>query len=137
MLKQRKGIRAYVNTWLIFGKHSPLWEAANQSSTPTLKQTFYYCAQNHSSVLCLMNALHIQYLCTLQVFARIIFIHSFCHLLYEGYRLFQIEFSKECQIVLPLVISSIPSFPEYHPVALYLLFLVSSSLISFPLCFFQ
>jgi len=44
---------------------------------------------------------------------------------------FHSEFFKECALVLSLSISSILSFLEGHPVAVYVFFLVFQSFISF------
>ena len=51
--------------------------------------------------------------------------------------LFQSEFSTECDLVLPLLISNALFFRYRHPVASYVSFLVFSSLLSFPLRFLQ
>ena len=61
------------------------------------------------------------------------FVHSFCSCLTTVHTLFQNEFSTECGLVLPLLISSIIFFPEGHLVAAYIFFLVFPSLLSF--CF--
>jgi hypothetical protein len=50
---------------------------------------------------------------------------------------FQSEFSTQYDLVLPLSISSNLSFPQGHPVAAYVFFLVFSSLLSFPLSIHQ
>jgi len=47
--------------------------------------------------------------------------------------LLQSEYSKKCDLVLPLLISSILSFPQGHPVAAYFFFLLSPSRLSFRL----
>ena len=47
--------------------------------------------------------------------------------------LLQVEYSKKCDIVLPLLISSILSFPQGHPVAAHVFFLLFPSLLSFRL----
>jgi Sec-independent protein secretion pathway component TatC len=54
---------------------------------------------------------------------------------HQVHSLFQSLFSTECDLVLPLSISSILLFPEGHPVAAYFFFLVFPSLISFTLSF--
>jgi len=66
-------------------------------------------------------------------------IHSFIHyvVLREFRSLFQREYSTECDLVLPLQISSILSFPSGHPVAAYVFFLVFLSLLSFLLSSIQ
>jgi hypothetical protein len=64
--------------------------------------------------------------------------HSSTHLLttqsvsVRFHSIFQSEFSTECDLVLPVSISSILSFPQGHSVAAYVFFLVLSSLLSFP-----
>jgi len=64
-------------------------------------------------------------------------IHAFIHccLSYDRSIVFQSQFSIECALVLLLPISRIHSFPEGHPVAAYIFFLVFLSLPSFPLFF--
>jgi len=57
--------------------------------------------------------------------------YSFILLSVLRQRLFQSEFSIECDLVLPLLISNILSFPEDHPVAAYVLFLVFHFYLSF------
>jgi hypothetical protein len=47
------------------------------------------------------------------------------------------EFSTQCDLVLPVSISTILSFPQGHPVAAYVFFLVFPSLLSFLLSFLQ
>ena len=49
---------------------------------------------------------------------------------------FQSDFITECNLVFPLSISSILSFPYDHPVAAYVSFLIFPSLLSFFLAFF-
>jgi len=58
--------------------------------------------------------------------------HSFIPLsaLRQLHRLFQSEFSNECDLVLPLSISSIVCLPYGQPVAAYVFFLVFPSVIS-------
>ena len=51
--------------------------------------------------------------------------------------IFQIEFSTEYDLVLPLSIYSILSFPQGLPVAAYVFFIVFTSLLPFPLSFRQ
>ena len=48
---------------------------------------------------------------------------------------FQSQFSAECDLVLPISISSIFSFPKCHPIAAYLFFFVFPSLLLSPFCF--
>ena len=67
----------------------------------------------------------------------ILFSHSFILLSVLRQRLFQSQFSTEGDLVLPLSVSSILSFPEDLPVAAYVFFLVFLSLLSFPLPFLQ
>ena len=55
----------------------------------------------------------------------------------QVHSLFQSKFSTECDLVLPLSIDGIFSFPQGHPVASYVFFLVFPSLLSFPICFPQ
>jgi len=55
----------------------------------------------------------------------------------QVHSLFQSQFSTQCDLVLPMSISSILSYPEVHPVAAYVFFLVVPSLISFHLSFLQ
>lgn len=43
---------------------------------------------------------------------------------------FRSDFFTECKLVLPLSISSILSFPEGHPIAAYVFFLIFPSLLS-------
>jgi hypothetical protein len=59
------------------------------------------------------------------------FIHSFIlqSVLRQVHGLFQSEFCTECDLVLPLSIYSVLSFPESHPVAAYIFFLVFPSLL--------
>ena len=51
----------------------------------------------------------------------------------ESHSNFQSQFYTQCDLVLPLSIYNIPSFPEGHPVAAYIFFIVFPSLVSFPL----
>lgn len=45
--------------------------------------------------------------------------------------LFQSEYSKKCDLVLPILISSILSFPQGHTVVAYVVFFLFPSLPSF------
>ena len=45
--------------------------------------------------------------------------------------LFQSEYSKKCDVVLPLLTSNILSFPQGHQVAAYVFFLLFPSLLPF------
>ena len=47
--------------------------------------------------------------------------------------LLQSEYAKKCDLVLPLLISSTLSFPQGHPVAAYVFFILFPSLLSFRL----
>jgi hypothetical protein len=63
---------------------------------------------------------------------------SYCSLVLRDVRsIFQSEFSTGRDIVLPLSISSIVSFPWGHPVAAYAFFLVFQSFLAFPITFLQ
>jgi hypothetical protein len=64
-------------------------------------------------------------------------IHSFIHccLSYDRSIVFRSQFSIECILVLLLPISRIPYFPEGHPKAAYIFFLIFPSLLFFPLFF--
>jgi hypothetical protein len=64
--------------------------------------------------------------CEKQIFIRLFMLQS---VLRQVHSLFQSEFSTECDLV---PISSIPSFPQGHLVAAYILFLVFPSLLSSP-----
>jgi len=67
------------------------------------------------------------------------FIHSFIlqPVLRKFHSLFQSQFSTQGDLERPLSISSPPSFPYDHLVAACIFFLVLTSLLSFPLPFFQ
>jgi hypothetical protein len=65
-------------------------------------------------------------------------VHSFCGLSYDrSIASSKTEFSTECDLVLPVSISSIFSFPKVHPVAAYVFFLVFPLLLSFLLSVLQ
>jgi len=49
----------------------------------------------------------------------------------QQHSLFQSEFSKECDLLFPVSISSIVYLPYGHPVAAYVFFLIFPSFISF------
>jgi hypothetical protein len=53
----------------------------------------------------------------------------------QAHSLFQSQFSTQCDLVLPMSIYSIISYPEVHPIAAYVFFLVLPSLLHFPLFF--
>jgi len=63
------------------------------------------------------------------------FIRSFSSLSYMS--ICSSKVSTECGLVLPFSISSILSFHESHPVAVYVFFLVFPLLLSFTLCCLQ
>jgi len=50
---------------------------------------------------------------------------------------FRSQSSTQCDLVLPLSIYSILSYPEVHPIAAYIFFLVFPSLLSLPLSSLQ
>jgi hypothetical protein len=66
-------------------------------------------------------------------------IHSYIllPLLRQGHRLFHSLFSTECDLVLSLSVSNILSFPQGHPAAAYIIFLVLPSVLSIPLSSIQ
>ena len=66
-------------------------------------------------------------------------IHSFIppSALRHVHSLFQSEFSTECDLVLPLSVPSIPSFPSGRPVVAYFFFLIFPSLLPCPVPFLQ
>jgi len=49
--------------------------------------------------------------------------------------LFQSEFSQDCDLVLPLSVSSTLDFPQGNPAATYVFFLVLPSLLTLPIYF--
>ena len=55
----------------------------------------------------------------------------------QVHSLYQSEFSAERDLVLPLSVSCVFSFPHGHPVAAYVFFLFFPSLLFFPLSIFQ
>jgi hypothetical protein len=68
------------------------------------------------------------------------FIHSFIHsvvCLVTIHSFFPSESSAECDLVLPLSVYSIPSFPQYNPVAASVFFLIFPSFLSAPISFLQ
>jgi hypothetical protein len=61
--------------------------------------------------------------------------NSFSRVLRQFHSTFQKEFSTECNLMLPISISSILLLPEVHSVAAYFFFLVFTSFLrSFPQC---
>ena len=58
------------------------------------------------------------------------FIHSLHNVLREVHSIIQSKFSTQCDLVLPLSVSSILQFPSGHPLADYVFFLPFPSLLS-------
>jgi len=74
------------------------------------------------------------YVFRLAVIRIFIFIHSFS--LFSVFRqvhtFFQSDFSTQCDLALSISVSSILSFPSFHPVAAHVFFLVFPFLLPFP-----
>ena len=77
----------------------------------------------------------LQFLFTSSLYYLMMFIHSI--VLWQVHSLFQSQFSTECDLVLPLSIFSILSFPDGHSISPYVFFLVFLSFLSFLLYYLQ
>jgi hypothetical protein len=110
------------------------------SAVPTLFSFSYICADHQMflrlRLLCLISYTYLVNVdgSTSCTFLVLIILQS---VLRQIHSRFQSEFSAQCDLVLPLSIFSILSFPSDHPAAAYAFFLVFSSLLCFRLSFLQ
>jgi len=102
---------------------------------------FQVCCHNH------LTTRKIMMLVPLPPTLSRIFTHAPCYyyviittlqsVLRQDHRFFRIEFSTQYHLLLSLSVSTSLSFPQGHPVAAHVFFLVFSSLLSFPSSFLQ
>ena len=100
---------------------------ATVSTTSFIVKHFYSCPKSAFMYYVCFSA----YIVSCSVFVRSFSLYPF---LWQFHSLFHSEFSTEWDVVLPLSVYNIISFPQSHPIAAYIFFL---SLLSFSLFFLQ